>query len=138
MEHKEDEAEESLLFALKEDSMGERRIWYINNGASNHMTGDNSKFVELDTSKKGYISFGDNTKVEINGKGVILTGARDGSRIVLHDVYYIPKLTSNIVRIVQLLERGYKIHMKDCKLWLRVSDSNLVAKVTLSKNVCSC
>lgn len=49
-------------------------------------------------------------------------------------IYYVPKLTSNILSIGLLLERGYKIHMEDCKLWLTDRDSNLVAKVIMSKN----
>ncbi|XP_042398699.1 uncharacterized protein LOC121988999 [Zingiber officinale] len=70
LENKEDDVEQSLFVALKEDSIRKPNTWYLNNGASNHMTGDKSKFVELDTNKKGFASFGDNTKVKIEGKEV--------------------------------------------------------------------
>lgn len=52
VEHNEDEAEESLLLSLKDDPKGETSA-YLDKSATNHMTGDKSKFVELDTSKKG-------------------------------------------------------------------------------------
>ena len=98
------------------------------------MTGDKCKFVELDTSKKGFVSFCDNTKVEIMGKCQVLLEKKDGGHEVHYDVYYIPKLTSNILGIGQLLERGYKIHMEDCMLWLRDQESKLVAKVPMTKH----
>lgn len=40
VEHKEDDAEQSLLLALKEESSGKASTWYLDNGASNHMTGE--------------------------------------------------------------------------------------------------
>lgn len=59
---------------------------------------------------------------------------KNGGQKVVCDVYYIPKLTSNILSIGQLLERGYKIHMEDCMLWLRDQEFKLVAKVPMTKN----
>ena len=55
--------------------------------------------MELDTNKKDFISFNNNTKVEINGKCMILLEMKDRSHKVLCDVYYISKLTSNIPSI---------------------------------------
>ncbi|XP_074572622.1 uncharacterized protein LOC141829102 [Curcuma longa] len=74
IEYKEDDVEQSLFLTLKEDSTGKANTWYLDNGASNHMTGDQSKFVELDTNKKGFVRFGDNTKVKIEGKGLKALG----------------------------------------------------------------
>ena len=113
MVYKEDDEKQSLLLTLKKESMGEKSIWYHNNGSNNHMTKERSKFVELDTSKKNFLSFSDNTKVEIKGRGTILLEMKNGSQKVLCDVYYIPKLTSNNLSIGQLLERFYKIHIED-------------------------
>lgn len=72
VESNEDDVEQSLLLALKEDSNMKANTWCLDNGARNHMTGDRSKFVELDSSKKDFVSFGDNTTVRIEGKGTIL------------------------------------------------------------------
>ncbi|KZV44615.1 hypothetical protein F511_33023 [Dorcoceras hygrometricum] len=134
VENREYDAEQSLLLALKDESKSNASTWYLDNGASNHMTGDKEKFVELDTSQKGFVSFGDNTKVKIEGKGTILFEAKNGSHKVLSDVYYVPNLTSNILSIGQLLERNYKIYLEDRTLWIRDSNSNLIAKVSMTKN----
>lgn len=46
--------------------------WYLDNGASNHMTGDMAKFCELDEGITGRVKFGDGSMVQIMGKGSIL------------------------------------------------------------------
>lgn len=47
-------------------------VWYLDNGASNHMTGDCQKFRNIDTTVSGKVRFGDGSTIEIHGKGTIL------------------------------------------------------------------
>ena len=47
-------------------------VWYLDNGASNHMTGDRPKFRDMDSTATGKVWFGDGSTVEIEGKGSIL------------------------------------------------------------------
>ncbi|KAL4273099.1 hypothetical protein GQ457_13G010880 [Hibiscus cannabinus] len=68
------------------------------------------------------------------GKGKILISLKDDSHSLITDVYYVPKLKSNILSLGQLLEKGSEIHMKDRCLWLRNQYANLIAKVSMSKN----
>lgn len=49
----------------------EDSTWYLDNGASNHMTGRREKFENLDRSIKGEVKFGDGSLVKIEGKGSI-------------------------------------------------------------------
>lgn len=46
--------------------------WYLDTGASNHMTGNSKKFVELDQTMHGKVRFGDGSAVEIVGRGAVL------------------------------------------------------------------
>jgi hypothetical protein len=39
--------------------------WYLDSGASNHMTGSKAVFSELDGNVMGSVRFGDGSKVEI-------------------------------------------------------------------------
>ena len=42
-------------------------VWYLDNGASNHMTGDKEKFMELNEGVTGSVKFGDGSTVKIQG-----------------------------------------------------------------------
>ena len=47
-------------------------IWYLDNGASNHMTGNRHYFKALDETITGKVRFGDDSRIDIKGKGSIL------------------------------------------------------------------
>lgn len=51
------------------DKKWESNVWYLDNGASNHMTGEYSKFKELNEKVTGCVKFKDRSTVEIKGKG---------------------------------------------------------------------
>ncbi|GJY78472.1 zinc finger, CCHC-type containing protein [Tanacetum coccineum] len=109
-------------------------IWYLDNGASNHMTGIKSHFRDIDENITGRIRFGDGSYVEIKGKGSILLGCRNHEQKIVSDVYYIPNLKSNILSLGQLTEIGCKIIMDGNKLTLYDKNKKLLIKVERSKN----
>jgi len=45
--------------------------------------------------------------------------------------YHVHNLISNSLSLVQLVQKGYEAHMKDCHLWLQDQNYNLIAKVLL-------
>ncbi|KAL8108066.1 hypothetical protein AgCh_024488 [Apium graveolens] len=47
---------------------GSSNVWYLDNGASNHMMGHKEKFQNLDESVTGTVKFGDGSMVKIQGK----------------------------------------------------------------------
>lgn len=77
------------------------------------MTGDLHKFRDLDSTVSGKVTFGDGSTVEIQDRGTILFQGLSGSQWALHEVYYIPKLKSNLVSLGQLTEIGCRILMDD-------------------------
>nr|GFD15895.1 copia-type polyprotein [Tanacetum cinerariifolium] len=52
--------------------------WHIDSAASNHMTGEEDLFTETEQSK-GNVTFEDESKAPVKGKGKILIRAKDGS-----------------------------------------------------------
>ncbi|XP_048610068.1 uncharacterized protein LOC125585309 [Brassica napus] len=60
--------EDMLLMAYKKDEPNEVHKWYLDSGASNHMCGNKSMFVELDESVKTDVALGDESKMEVKGK----------------------------------------------------------------------
>jgi hypothetical protein len=100
------------------------------------MTGDHQKFRELDQTSTGKIRFADGSSVEIEGKGSILFQGRTCDQWVLRDVYYIPKLKSNLISLGQLTEIGHQVVMDDDVL--EVSEKNprsLIMKVQRIGNI---
>lgn len=72
--------------------MSSSDVWYFDNGASNHMSGERSKFRDLDQSFQGHMKFENGSAVKILGKGSILLRFKGGRQRLLKEVYYIPEL----------------------------------------------
>jgi transposase InsO family protein len=108
--------------------------WYLDSGASNHMTGSRSVFADLDARITGSVHFGDNSIVGICGRGTVVIMVRGDEHRALTDVYYIPKMKTSIVSLGQLDENGCPsaIHGGFMKVWDR--SDQLLAKVPRSPN----
>ncbi|XP_074373452.1 uncharacterized protein LOC141713776 [Apium graveolens] len=63
-------------------------LWYLDNGASKHMTGKRSKFKELNKEITGQIKFGDSSVVHIKGMGSIAIKCKTGEERILHQIAY--------------------------------------------------
>jgi len=110
-------------------------IWYLDNGASNHMTGDLQKFKDLDHGITGKVRFGDDSTVTIHGKGTIVFQGKFGDQWILSDVYYIPRLRSNLISLGQLTEIGHKILLDENELEVVEKQSDrLIMKVPRTVN----
>ncbi|XP_073153303.1 uncharacterized protein [Henckelia pumila] len=132
----ESENEEStlLMTCKSEDEQRAGEIWYLDTGASNHMTGNQDLFTTFDKSFGGNISFGDTTKVSIDGRGDVLIKLKNGDQQLISDVDYVPALKSNILSIGQLLEKGYAVEIMNCGLVLKGHGGKMIAKVPMTKN----
>ena len=109
-------------------------LWYLDNGASNHMTGNLEYFSKIDKSITGKVRFGDDSRINIKGKGSILFNTSSCERKILTDVYYIPDLRSNIISLGQATESGCEVRMKEDHLFLFDRDKHLLVKAKRSPN----
>ncbi|XP_048424652.1 uncharacterized protein LOC125470151 [Pyrus x bretschneideri] len=85
-----------VLLACKNNDGDQDYTWYLDTDASNHMCGRISIFVELNESVNDNVSFGDESKIPVKGKGNILIPLKNGGHQLISNVYYVPNMNSNI------------------------------------------
>jgi len=72
------------------------------------MTGDASKFINLKMKQEGFVTYRDNNKGKILGKGDV--GSHDS--IIIKDVLLVEGLKHNLLSISQLCDKGYEVKFK--------------------------
>ncbi|XP_024004802.1 uncharacterized protein LOC112081959 [Eutrema salsugineum] len=108
-------------------------VWYLDNGASNHMTGNRNYISKIDETVTEKVRFGDDSQIDIKGKGSILFVSKDGGKKVLANVYFIPDLKSNIISLGQATEAGCDVRMRGDYLTLHDQDGRLLMKAHYKK-----
>ncbi|KAI3800618.1 hypothetical protein L1987_28711 [Smallanthus sonchifolius] len=91
--------EERVDPRVYESSPCEDNTWFLDNGTSNHMTGNQEWFSNLDSQITEKVKFGDGSCVEIKGRGKIVLEGKSGEQRTLEDVYFIPSLKNNIISV---------------------------------------
>ncbi|KAK7259271.1 hypothetical protein RIF29_24873 [Crotalaria pallida] len=111
--------EEMLLMAyVKDKEVSKEEIWFLDSGCSNHMCDKMEFFTDLDESFKTNVTLGDNSNMNVKGKGTVRL-LINGIVHILTNVFYIPELRNNLLSIGQLAEKGLEILIKQgaCKIY---------------------
>jgi len=82
--------------------------WYLDSGFSKHMTGDVAQFTSLKLKVEGHITYGDNNRGRILGKGDV--GTVESTTI--ENVLYMEGLKHSLLSINQLCDKGYKVNFE--------------------------
>jgi len=85
-----------------------RNQWYLDNGCSKYMTRDLTKFTSLKLKAEGHVTYGDNNRGRILGRGAVGTG----SSTTIENVLYVEGLKHSLLSINQLCDKGYKVNFK--------------------------
>ena len=80
-------------------------LWYLDNGCLRHMTRDRSLFKVFKSKKGGNVTFGDGSKSQIKGKGIIsLPGLPD-----IANVLCVEGLRVNLLSISQICDQDFLV-----------------------------
>ena len=95
-------------------------VWYLDSGASFHMTSDKSLFSALEEKDLNMcIKMGDNRRYSVSGVGTVAFQREHGAPLTLTDVMYVPGLKKNLVSVAMLEEKGYDVVFSKGKAFLR-------------------
>ncbi|XP_045809814.1 uncharacterized protein LOC123904167 [Trifolium pratense] len=107
--------EEECHLAMK------KKPWYLDSGCSRHMTGDRQSFLSFDKKEGGTVTFGNNEKASIKGKGTI--GKNNSAKI--ENVHYVEGLKHNLISISQLCDNGLEVIFRSHTCEIKQSDKTL-------------
>jgi len=94
--------------------------WFLDSGASFHMTSDKSLFSTLEEKDlQILIGLGNDEKYNVSGVGTVIFQREHGARPTLTDVKYVPGLKRKLVSITMLEDRGYDVVFSKGKIFLR-------------------
>jgi hypothetical protein len=122
---------EDCRIALTAEECKEEDEWYIDNGCSSHMTGDQDKFISL-KRKGGNVAFGDDSSAKILGEGVVELGRKN---VKAKNVLLVEDLNHNLLSVSKMCDQGYTLTFDSRKCKIRENNSGrLVATATRRPN----
>ena len=83
---------------------------------------------------KNMVKFVNDNTLEAEGIGNVMIMRKDGKRSVISNVLYIPCMKRNFLGIAQLVEKNYKMSIKDKMMRVINVNGRLILKGPLSQN----
>lgn len=117
----------------------ESNEWYIDSGASSHMTNTKDWMVDERESSLNDVMVADNNRLKVEAVGSVkLTldrGKKEPMNADVNDVLFVPNLCANLLSVSQLVKRGNRIEFDPdgCKLYR--SDGELIGTADLVDNM---
>jgi hypothetical protein len=103
--------------------------WYVDSGASSHMTRVQEYFYSLQEEEMDLlIEMGNNAKCRAACLGAVTFQRESGKPLMVKDVLYVPCMKKNMISVSGLEGRGYVVSFQDGRVYIRPKDSK-VAKV---------
>ncbi|KAJ7552382.1 hypothetical protein O6H91_06G053200 [Diphasiastrum complanatum] len=104
--------------------------WYIDSGATQHMTPHRELFTQFDdTSVNVHVKLGDNSSYDIKGRGIVRVHLPSRNRGKIKNVLYVPGLKKNLLSVSAITKQNMKVEFDDQKCLIK--DKNKGYKVVV-------
>jgi hypothetical protein len=88
--------------------------WYVDSGASRHMTSNRSAFFKLEEQDTNMqVELGDDGKYPMTGLGSISFCMPTKEVLDLHEVLYVPGMTKNLLLVSCLIDLKCRVEFDD-------------------------
>lgn len=108
-------------------AQSDKDVWLIDTGASYHMTPHRHWFCEYEQYNGGDVLLGDDTAVQIVGRGRVKLRMSDGMVKTIPDVMHIPLMSRNLLSVGTMADSGiiFSCDKNSCKM---TRDSIVIAR----------
>jgi len=97
-----------VMGTMTSNSDGRDESWYMDSGASNHMTCHGGEWFDkmLPTQAQGYVVAGDDTQHAITHTGSVPLRMHDRRIKNMSNVLYVPSISKNLASVGQMVDQG--------------------------------
>ena len=103
-------------------SQGRSKLWYIDSGATKHMTSEKDLIVDyVQYPQPSEIFLGDNRMIRALGEGKVSLEFYDGSDVLtmgLYNVLYVPEIAKNLVSVSAMTGKGAEVLFENDKCYV--------------------
>lgn len=103
----------ALLNRSENDNDHMTNSWFIDSGATAHMSNNKELFENIEVVPDEDIIIANNERIKIEGKGDIILKLNVDNRIekvLIKNVIYVPDICTNLISVKQLTNEGYSVH----------------------------
>ena len=105
-------------------------VWYLDSGASFHMTRDKELFSDLEEKDlQTHIDMGDDGRYNATNIGTITFERESGNPFLLKDFMHVRGLKNNLVSVAMLEDKGYDVVFSEAKALLRHKTTGQTKKI---------
>ena len=104
------------LLAARHSNNSAPSTWFVDSGASNHVTGDKRHFTTYTPIQGQQLETANGKRLTVRGKGNVTIPGANG--LMLADIWHAPGITSNLVSLGQLEDKGIAIMKRDHSIFL--------------------
>ncbi|KAJ8632816.1 hypothetical protein MRB53_026152 [Persea americana] len=108
-------------------------IWFLDSGCSNHICGKRDKFIHFDSSFRESVKMGNDSSLTVQGKGRVRMDV-NGIFHVITNVFFVPELKNNLLRIGQLQEKGLAVLIQQGKCKIFHPEKGLIIETEMTHN----
>ena len=103
-------------------------VWYIDSGASRHMTGVRDCFTEFSSSAvEMSVILGDDSVVRAVGTGTVGFERESQAPLLITDVLHVPGLKKNLISVSSIEDKGFDVLFTDGQVLMYPKGSSVTS-----------